>query len=68
MLQREPLNVLLTRRVPGAFVYHVLTYLLVRFVQTNSSVEGRDDASVETEVRLSMTNKNGVWIALNPEI
>ena len=36
-------------------------------MQTNSSVEGRDDASVELQVRLSMTNKNGVWVALNPE-
>jgi hypothetical protein len=59
---------MLMRHVTGAVVYHILTYLLVRFVQTNVSVERHSDASVETEVRLSMTNKNGVWVTLNPEI
>jgi hypothetical protein len=64
----QTVGFLLMHRVPGTLIYHILTYLLVRFVQTNSSVEGYNDAWVETEVGISMINKNGVWVALNPDL
>jgi hypothetical protein len=56
------------RRVLGAFVYHIMTYMLVRFVQTNSSIENCNHAPLDPQLRVSMRNKNGVWVALNPEL
>jgi hypothetical protein len=46
----------------------MLSYILVRLVQTYSVIENRNSSSFVAKVRISMTNKQGVWVEMKPDV
>ncbi|CAI6332891.1 unnamed protein product [Periconia digitata] len=49
-------------------VFSSITYPLVRLVQMYSRVESRDDADFAAHIEMSLSNMNGVWVEMFPDL